>query len=98
MDRLVDMDILWLRARLLKRERQEFVISRPLLGIAEDVMGTYELPESQGSIRIVWIGVGVCCFGRLAKGGSQALGVVMRKGTKQLIQGRHGRTRTRTRD
>src|SRR5258708_9152289 len=90
------MGALWFRAGLLKRERQQLVISRPLLGIAEDVMGTYELPESQGSIGIVWICVGVSSFSRLAKGGPQPLGIIVRKSTKQLIQGRHRRTPTRT--
>jgi hypothetical protein len=69
------------------------IIGRSLLVIAEDVMGTDKLPESQRSIRVVGICVGVCGLGSLAERRPKALGIIVRKRTKQLVQRRHGRAR-----
>jgi len=48
--------------RLQARELQQVVISRALLGICQDFVGTNDLPEFQRSIRIARSDVGVGAF------------------------------------
>ena len=61
------------------------IVGRALLGIRQDVIGAHELPEPQRSIRIVGIDVGMGRLRGLAERGPQALGVITRKSSEQIV-------------
>ena len=53
------------RGGRLKGNGEQLVVGRALLGIRQDVIGAYELPEPQCSVRIVGIDVGWVAFAAL---------------------------------
>ncbi len=55
-------------------------------------MGAHQLPESQRRFRIVRIEIGMGRLRGSAECGPQALGIIVRKGSKQIVQRPHGGT------
>src|SRR5215471_18179979 len=75
---------------LLSFERQQPVISRPLLRVAKDIIGLHSLPEPYRRIRIASMEIRVIRPGGFAKGISEPLGIVTRTSTEQIVEGFHG--------
>ena len=69
------------------------VVSRALLSISKDFVGTDDLPEFQRSIGIVRSDVGVGAFDGVAERGPEAFSVIVWKGLKQLVKRFHRRSR-----
>jgi hypothetical protein len=61
------------------------IVGRALLGIGQDVIGAHQLPEPQRSIGIVGIDIGMCSLRGLAECRPQALGVITRKRSEQIV-------------
>ena len=64
------------------------VVSLPLLLIAEDFVGADDLPELQGGVGIAGTEIGMGAFDGFAEGGPETLGIIVRKGAKQIVKRR----------
>src|SRR3954465_9031623 len=71
------------------------IIGRALVLIAQDVVGTYDLPEAQRGVGIAWIDVGMGALDRLAKRGPQLFSIIIRKSSEHIVKRLHGRSRRR---
>jgi hypothetical protein len=69
------------------------VISFALLGIAQNLVRTDDLPESDRSIRIARSDVGVGTFDGCSESGPEIFGVIVRKRSKQIVKRLHHRSR-----
>jgi hypothetical protein len=71
--------------RRLKRNGEQLIIGRALLGIGQDVLGAHQLPEPQGSIGIVGIDIGMGSLRGLAERRPLPLRVITRKRSEQIV-------------
>jgi hypothetical protein len=72
------------------RDFEKPVIGRSLLPIAQDGVGANNTPESFRSFRVAGIEIGMVRLGCLAERSPQAVGVIVRKCLKQLVERLHG--------
>ena len=89
---LIDDRAAMVRRGRARRNRQQLVIGRTLLGVAEDMVRANELPETQRRIRVVGIGVGMGRLRGPSKSDPQGLGIIVRKGSEQIVERPHGGT------
>ena len=72
------------------------VVSRALLGICKDFVGTDDLPEFQRSIRIARSDVGVGAFDGLTECSPETFSIIGWKSPEQIIRRLHRRSRFST--
>jgi hypothetical protein len=67
---------------LYAREFQQVIVSRALLGITQDLVGSDDFPESQSGVRIARPDVGVGTLDGSTKCGPETFGVIVWKSPK----------------
>ena len=69
----------------MKRDGEQFIVGRALLGICQDVIGAHQLPEPQRGVGVLGIDIGMCSLRGLAERRPQPLGVITRKRSEQIV-------------
>jgi hypothetical protein len=75
-------------------ERQQMIISRTLLGIAENLVGTHDPAEFKSGIQVFRIDVGMDSLDRATERSPQLIGIVVRKRAEQIVKRLHGKALT----
>jgi hypothetical protein len=74
---------------LTLRDFQQTIISRTLLGIAENLVGTHDPAELGFRIRVCRIDIGMRPLGRATKRSPQVIGFIVRKRAEQIVKRLH---------